>query len=395
MTETGRGLLRHISADEIVKIAQQLVRIDSVNPPGNEAEVAHWIAALLESEGIQTELQSVEPGRPNALAIVGNAGDKPEVLLCAHTDTVPFGDLNQWDVEPLGGELREDRLWGRGATDDKGNLAAMIAALIGIRRAKADLKNPVVLAAVCDEEVSHKGIHAFLAHDWAKASMALVGEWSSAGRIILGYRGALAIEIVVHGRGAHGSRPEYGINAIDNMVEKVLPCIKATPMVFETSELFAQSHPTFNVGIIEGGSKINMVPDHCRALVDIRVMPGQSAMGVFEQICDEVRALQEREEDLKVDVLLRGATDGFLTPKDSLLVRQLAASVREVTQTEPSYFGKSSTCDGNIISREMGIPVVVYGPGNPSTHGPNEYVDVSDLIDAASVLFNFAKRVCS
>jgi len=353
------------------------------------------VASFLESEGIHTELQSVEPGRPNVLGILGSVEDKPELLLCAHTDTVPFGDINQWAVDPLGGELKDDRLWGRGATDDKGNLAAMIAALIGIRRAKIDLKNPVVLAAVCDEEVSHKGIHAFLTHDWARASMALVGEWSSAGRIILGYRGALAIEVVVHGRGAHGSRPEYGINAIDNMVEKVLPCIKATPMVFETSELFAQSHPTFNVGVIEGGSKINMVPDYCRALVDIRVMPGQSAMGVFEQICDEVEALQEREDGLKVEVLLHGATDPFLTTKDSLLVRQLAASVREVTQTEPSYFGKSSTCDGNIISREVGIPVVVYGPGNPSTHGPNEYVDVPDLIDAASVLFDFTKRVCS
>jgi len=395
MTEKCHELLEHVPADEIVKIAKQLVRIDSVNPPGNEEEVARLVASFLESEGIHTELQSVEPGRPNVLGILGNVEDKPELLLCAHTDTVPFGDINQWAVDPLGGELKDDRLWGRGATDDKGNLAAMIAALIGIRRAKIDLKNPVVLAAVCDEEVSHKGIHAFLTHDWARASMALVGEWSSAERIILGYRGALAIEVVVHGRGAHGSRPEYGINAIDNMVEKVLPCIKATPMVFETSELFAQSHPTFNVGVIEGGSKINMVPDYCRALVDIRVMPGQSAMGVFEQICDEVEALQEREDGLKVEVLLHGATDPFLTTKDSLLVRQLAASVREVTQTEPSYFGKSSTCDGNIISREVGIPVVVYGPGNPSTHGPNEYVDVPDLIDAASVLFDFTKRVCS
>ena len=395
MTEAGRVLLEHVPADEIVQIAQQLVRIDSVNPPGNEEEVARWVADVLESEGIQTELQSVEPGRPNLLGIVGSARDTPGLLLCAHTDTVPFGDRSQWEVEPLGGELKEDRLWGRGATDDMGNLAAMIAALIGIQRSKADLKNPVVLAAVCDEEVGHKGIHAFLAHDWAKVRMALVGEWSSARKIILGYRGAVAMEVVVHGRGAHGSRPEYGINAIDKMVEKVLPCSKATPMAFETSELFAQSHPTFNVGVIEGGTKINMVPDRCRAFVDIRIMPGQSALEVFEQISNEVRALQEREEGLKVEVLLRGATDPFLTRRDSLLVEHLSASVREVTGAEPSYFGKSSTCDGNIISRELGIPVVVYGPGNPSTHGPNEYVDVPDLIDAASVLFDFTKRACS
>ena len=92
---------------------------------------------------------------------------------------------------------------------------------------------------------------------------------------------------------------------------------------------------------------------------------------------------------------MRGATDPFLTRRDSLLVEHLSASVREVTGAEPSYFGKSSTCDGNIISRELGIPVVVYGPGNPSTHGPNEYVDVPDLIDAASVLFDFTKRACS
>lgn len=395
MEKGSRELLTHVAADEIVQIAQQLVSINSVNPPGNEEAMARLVADLLNSEGIETQFQPVEPGRPNMLASIGSKQGRLGLILCAHTDTVPFGDLKQWDDEPLGGKVKEDKLWGRGSTDDKGNLAAMMAALIGIQRSGADLKSRVILAAVCDEEVSHKGIDAFLTHDWAKASMALVGEWSSARKIILGYRGSVAVEIVVHGRGAHGSRPEYGINAIDKMVQSVLPAVKATPMEFESSELFEQGHPTFNVGIIEGGTKINMVPDHCRALVDIRIMPGQSAQEVFGQISDELRALQERDEELKVEVLLRGATDPFLTPKDSLLVEHLAASIHEVTGADASYFGKSSTCDGNIISHELGIPVVVYGPGNPSTHGPNEYVDVPDLVEAASVLFDFTKRACA
>ena len=392
---TQNRLLEYVSQDEIVDLTRDLMRINSVNPPGDEELVAKLLASRLEAEGISCALQPVADKRQNLLARLGESTSAPALLLCAHTDTVPFGDATQWDHDPLGSEPVNGRLYGRGATDDKGNLAAMVISLIGIQRSGVKLAKPVVLAAVCDEEVSHKGINAFLTHDWARAKMALVGEWSSARKIILGYRGSIALEIVVHGRGAHGSRPEYGINAIDKMVQNVLPAIRAIPMEFESSELFEQGHPTFNVGIIEGGTKINMVPDHCRALVDIRIMPGQSGQKVFDQISDELRALQERDEDLKVEVLLHGATDPFLTLKDTPLVEHLAASIHEVTGADASYFGKSSTCDANIISHELGIPVVVYGPGNPSTHGPNEYVDVADLIEAASVLFDFTKRACT
>jgi len=395
MAEAASGLLAHVSADEIVQITQKLVRINSVNPPGAEEKVAKTVVDLLRSEGIGTEIQDVEPGRPNALGIVGSPKDRPRLVLCAHTDTVPFGDLTQWKHAPLDAEIEDNKLWGRGATDDKGNLAAMIAALIGIQRDGSPLTHPVVLAAVCDEEVSHKGIHAFLAHQWSKASMSLVGEWSGATRAILGYRGALVVELIVHGRGAHGSRPEYGVNAIDKMVELVLPCLRETPLEYESTELFEQRHPTFNLGIIEGGTKVNMVPDRCRALLDIRIMPGQLPQDVFKQLSKALDALQEREEDLSVDVKLCSATDPFLTPEDTPLVEQLAASIQTVTKTKPSFFGKSSTCDANILSKALGIPVAVYGPGNPSTHGPNEYVDIPDLVDSACVLYEFTRRVCS
>jgi succinyl-diaminopimelate desuccinylase len=395
MAETAGGLLAHVAADEIVQIAQKLVRIDSVNPPGAEQKVARAIVDLLESEGIAAEIQDVEPGRPNALGIVGDPKGRPSLVLCAHTDTVPFGDLTQWKHAPLDADIEDGRLWGRGATDDKGNLAAMISALIGIQRAGIRLSSPVVLAAVCDEEVSHKGIHAFLKHEWSNASMALVGEWSGATRAILGYRGALVVEIIVHGRGAHGSRPEYGVNAIDKMVERVLPCLRETPLEYESTELFEQRHPTFNLGIIEGGTKVNMVPDRCRALLDIRIMPGQSPQDVFKQLSEALDALQEQEDDLSVDVKLCSATDPFLTPEDTLLVEHLAASIETVTKTKPSFFGKSSTCDANILSKELRIPVAVYGPGNPSTHGPDEYVDIPDLVDSACVLYEFTRRVCT
>lgn len=386
-------VIRHIQTDEIVEFLRELVRTPSINPPGDEQGVAEVVGNRLRREGIPFDFQEVAPNRPNVVARLPGSSGKPVLLFNAHMDTVPLGDLNAWTVDPLAAEVRDGKLYGRGATDDKGGLACMVMAAVALKRAGVPLQGDLIVTAVVGEETGGLGTQHLL-DSGLEADMAIVGEWSTPTRIALGYRGRIGLDLVTHGKAAHASRPAYGVNAIDMMTELVLPALKKLKMDYRKDDFFMVKEPTMNVGTIQGGTKTNVVPDLCRVTVDMRLMPGQVAHQVCRQIEESLDQLRSDHDDLRVELHVTGTIEPFLTLPDERLVRVLSKAIQQVTGTSPEYFGKSGTCDGNLLVHRARIPSVAYGPGNPSSHGPNEYVDLAHLAPVTQVYALTALAIC-
>lgn len=383
----------NIDKDHLVGLLRHLIQVESYSPPGNEDAIAEILALELDAAGVPVEMQAVKPGRSNLLARIGSQSG-PTLMFNAHMDTVPAGDLSQWSAPPFSGELRDGRIIGRGAVDDKGGLAAMTTALITLQSLKVPLAGGLLFTAVMGEEVGHIGT-AHLLRSGVQADMAIVGEWSSAGQIALGYRGRVEARLSVKGRSAHGSRPEHGLNAIDLMADRVLPAIKQLSFPHTVSGIFVAPHPTLAVTMIEGGVRPNMIPDHCSATLDMRLVTGQKA----EDVCRDIEtAAQTALQDVpgaEIAVDFEGATSPFLTSQDTELVRALSQSVEEVTGSPARYFAKSGTSDANLIADQLGIPVVAYGPGNTTGHAADEFIEVADLIAACEVYVLTAARLLS
>ena len=392
ITAAEAAVLDAVDDGGAVGLLHDLVRARSVWPQDTEEAAARVVADRLEAAGIPTVLDHVAPGRPNVLAEIGR-GDGPTLLWNAHLDTVPPGNAAAWTADPFGGDVRDGKLFGRGASDDKGGVAVMAAAAMAVA-ARGGVRGTLKLSFVIGEETGHVGTRAALQRGLT-ADLAVVGEWSGASRIGVGYRGALWLAFEVRGRAAHGSRPMRGLNAIDLMTEQVLPRLKATPMTFERHPVFMIQEPTWNVGTIEGGLSTNVVADHCRATTDLRLVPGQDPAAVLELLREQLRGVTyPNGEPAPVELTVLNSIGPFVTPVEHPVVATLAASIRDVLGEEPSYFGKTGISDANALAHEGKIPSVAYGPGNPSGHEPNEYVELTELGRCTRVLAVSALRAC-
>lgn len=382
-----------VDGDAAVALLSALVRAKSVWPANSEEEAAQVVARYLEAAGIETTLDYVQPGRPNVLARLGR-GNGPTLLWNAHLDTVPPGNAAAWASDPFGAEVRDGKLYGRGASDDKGGVAVMAAAAAAVAKAGA-VDGTLKLSFVVGEETGHVGTRAAIKRGLT-ADLAVVGEWSGAHRIGLGYRGALWLAIETKGRAAHGSRPARGLNAIDMMTQQVLPKLKATPLQFERDPLFLIQEPSWNVGTIEGGVGTNVVADRCRATIDLRIVPGQDPAVVLELLREQVRGLKyPGGEPAPVEITVLNAIGPFVTPREHAVAATLASSIRDVLGVDPEYFGKTGVSDANVLSHEASIPSLAYGPGNASGHEPNENVELSELVRCTRVLAVSALRACA
>lgn len=392
MTELEQKVLDQITEAEVVALLQEITRINTVNPPGNEAALAQVLKAKLDQEGIPAELQYVTENRANLIATLAGTGTGPTLLYNAHMDTVPVGDRANWKVDPFAGEIIDGKIYGRGVADDKQGVAAMIMAAIALKRAKVPLKGTLLVTPVMGEETGNIGtLH--LLENGLQADMAVVGEWSSHRKIALGYRGSLWFKLKTYGKTAHGSRPSFGINAIDHMTELVLPHLKSLTFDYEPTEIFLINYPTLSVNVISGGVKTNVVPDYCEVEVDMRLVPGQKPAEVEAQIRAALKNLEKLHPDLHVEMEVFEQSFPFQTPVDSELVQVLTQAVTDVTGEAPEYMGKTGCSDANPLSA-AGIPVVAFGPGNPSGHEPNEWVEIADLVKVTEILALHALRIC-
>jgi acetylornithine deacetylase/succinyl-diaminopimelate desuccinylase len=337
--------------------------------------------------------QGVDEFGVNVIAAL--SGKNPEIglLLNGHLDVVPPSSAMRYP--PFDAIIQDGRLWGRGAVDMKGGLAAMACALGAIQRAGSLLDRSVMLSAVASEEQGCRGTAKFI-QSGVSARWALVGEPTGLD-LVIAHKGVDRYQVIVEGRAAHESMPERGLNAI----------VQAARVIGALDEHLLsvgqrQAHPllgqaTYNIGTIEGGLSRNMVPDRCMFRISKRWLPGDSPEAIRSEIeaaiggaGSETRISVVREPD--VEQVPRPPLE--LMPEHPL-VRALASTVAQLTGRAPSLRGWAAYTDGGLLQM-AGIPTVVFGPGDLKlAHSDDEHVLLEDVISAAKLYAAFAVVACS
>ncbi len=378
ITPAEQLVLDRIDEELLVRITQNLLQATGQNPPGEEAATV----AALSAAGIELDLEvvatRVEPGRDN-LSITLAGGNGPGLLLLGHTDVVPIGD--GWTKDPFGGEVIDGRIYGRGASDMKGGLAAALVALAALRG--VELSGPVELAALMDEEETGKGIRSYV--DTASRSwLGCITAEPTDLQTIIGARGDSYLRVEIHGRACHAGNPADGANAIYG----------AAAVVAEIERLHAElataPHPllgpaTWSVGQIQGGTGGSIVPAECVIVADRRLLPGESPTEVLADLRTRVAALKLEDRGLSVDLEMPMEMPAFETSPDADLVRVTDASLAAAGGPSLPLGGWTAACDGGFIARDLGVPVVVLGPGSVTTqaHRADESVAIDELLIAA------------
>ena len=375
---------------DAVKLAADLVRIPSVNPMGGvhdagtgEARLSDYLSAFFEERGIPFERRETSPGRANVIASIRVPGSRTTVLFDAHQDTVPVDTMK---IPPFSGDIHDGRLWGRGACDVKGGMAAMLFAAARLAAEKPGNAASLILACTVDEEYSFAGVRDFLEGPWSfgKPEFAIVAEPTRL-EIVTSHKGLTRWNITTIGRSSHGATPRLGVNAIHSMA-RVLEALEEYAVLLEKRT----THPslgcaTLNVGIINGGTGVNIVPDSCQIQIDRRLLPGEEASAALADCRDFILSRLGKDFPAVFDPPWH-SEPALETPLDSKAVRRAAAAAAYV-------LGGARTCgvaygtDAATLSAG-GIPSVVFGPGDiAQAHTDDEWIELEQIEKAAEAYY--------
>jgi succinyl-diaminopimelate desuccinylase len=397
------------ATDEMVQFTADLVRIPTVNPPGEEYDAcAHFLGDFLKRRAFEIEYVAAE-GRPEHTArhprvnVIGSrrGGAGPVVHLNGHIDVVPAGD--GWTVDPFGGLVRDGRIYGRGVCDMKAGIAAAVFAADALERAGVRLPGTIEISGTVDEEsggfagVAHLAQLGRIAR--GRTDFVIIPEPLNVDRICIGHRGVYWFEVTARGRIGHGSMPFLGVSAIDG-IGRLLQAVRDDLMPSLASRRTAvpvvppaARHATINVNGIEGGQPVDgiqtpCVADLCRAVFDRRFLIEEG----FEQTKREVTELVDRVAALahgvRFDVRDLMVVHPVRTPYDSPVIAALEQAVESVLGRRAELIASPGTYDHKHVTRIAGIPhCVAYGPGELElAHQPDEYCRIDNLVNATKVL---------
>jgi succinyl-diaminopimelate desuccinylase len=410
-------LLREIKKEELIELTQELIRIPSVRSQkegSNEEKVAFFLSHLLEEMGLDVVVEEVEPGSPNVIAVLQGESDGPCLMFECHTDVVTEGDASEWKYGPYEGRLVGNRIYGRGACDTKGNLAAAIKAVQAISQSGIPFKGRILLGILVDEEGMMSGVKHFIRQGWANGVNAAIICEPVDNHLCITQKGALRAELITIGKMSHGAMPLAGLNPIPPMVS-ILEKIRQ----LEEEEIerlgkdvflgYPSITPTVLQAPVKGEPQLNVVPYQCRALLDIRTVPGQSHEALKKQL-EEIVSQEERSVNASLDsgplkeireTLEKNLSKGMSfqsklnvfedrpwtkTSREESIVRAVSKAIRSVTGEEPTYGGVPGATDGTFLSAWAGIPIVTIGAGKwMIPHQKDEWVSVEELELTANI----------
>lgn len=381
----------HSLPANVIELCQALVRIPSVNPDGDpgttqtgEKACAEFVGDFLRASGAEVIFDEIEPGRPNVIGRfptqpLPDGKSKPRIVFGPHTDTVSVGGMT---IDPFGGEVGDGCIWGRGASDTKGPMAAMLWALHEAREIIPTLPVEVHFAGFMSEESAQLGSQHFAKHH-GHYDLAIVGEPTEL-KTVFRHKGCLWADIHTHGVAVHGATPERGVNAI----VKMAAIVQALDTDFR--ELLAEMSgadewlgaSTINLGMIKGGTRSNIVADHCTLRVDMRTTPGLnrsvgalSALTQFVQKIDPTATIEPLPETLPLD------TD----PANPWVQKLIDCGA---TLTGAPWF-----CDAAFLAAE-GTPAIAIGPGSiAQAHTKDEFIRCADLEAGAEFFGKFLRAL--
>ena len=375
-----------INKARLTAILTKLLKINSANPPGSEVAVADFVARDLKSIGLDIKIYSFAKNRPNVVATLKGAWPRAKaareaLLLTPHYDTVPFG--NGWKFDPLGAEIQKGRIYGRGASDDKGNCAVGMEALHSLVEDGVRLQRDIVFAATADEETGSKlGVIPLLKKGILRPKAAMILD-SEEFEAIIAQKGLFHCRVQIFGKKAHGAYNWLGVNAIE-IAARVINRLKKHQFKYKKHSLLVP--PTKNIGTIRGGDKVNIVADFCEFSLDIRFMPGMKAEGVLK----EIKSIVAKEtKDFKV--VIDDTQKPYGIDATHPFVKTYVDACRKLGFKAQLKGSQGAT----VITffQDYGIPAFSTGWGSHGViHANDEYAEIKTLHNGAKVLEAFIKE---
>lgn len=400
---------RHLSEAEqreLVALLQQLIQFPTEDPPGRELELARFVHDTLTASGLQSDLVEFEPGRANVVARLPGRGNHPGLVFSAHLDTLPAGE-GSWQFPPFEGRVSDGRVYGRGASDMKGGLAAMIAAAQRLEREDLLLEGDLILAFSAGESSNGLGAKQMVADGSLEGAGALLISEPTTLKIVVAEKGALWVKTIAKGRPGHPSGGAVSHGAGENAILKLVSFINR----IRDFEPEAPAHPllsgpSLGVNTVAGGSAINLTPDRAEVGLDIRYLPGMSSKAIL-------RELGERADMDGAEIAFEIIDDKppVQTPSDDPFVRLCLDSYRSSLERRPglaeglvaetelggiewrgtALSGASYFSDAAVLCPALGLPRVIIGPGEMGMSGQrDEYVYVEKLLAAADIYVEVA-----
>lgn len=386
--------------EEWLRLLTDLVRRPSENPPGDTRAAADCVVECLRRQGHAVEVIEPQPGMVNVLTAT-DRGPGRSVILNGHLDTFPVGDRSGWERDPFSGEVVDGKVFGRGVSDMKAGTTASLIAFCLLSELRSAWKGRLTFAAVADEETMGPWGANYLVdhHPKLRADAVIIGEPSTPSTVRFGEKGMVWFTVTARGQMSHSAYPHHGWNAIFEIVEGLAELRELEAMTWPVPEEFLRSidearaattamlgggttdilsSVTVNAGVIEGGTKINLTADHCRAEVDVRVPPGVTTADILRVVGRVVR----RHRGMRYELIQRSEPN-WTSPSHEFLqtVRNTATAV---CGTAP-FFNISAPGTDSRVFRRAGMPVAVFGPTPYSLGAANEHVTVRDYLDVIRV----------
>ena len=409
-TETIEKVLNEIDPDELISLTAELVRINSVWDPQagtSEQVVAERVADWAQTQGFDIQVEQVAPSRPNVIIGRPDSSHQRTLMFEGHSDVVTPGDVSAWKFDPFGAEIVGRRMYGRGANDTKGNLAAMLIAMKALKASKVELAGSVIGGVLCDEEDQMLGVRDFIERGHAdKVTAAVICEPQD-GMICTTQKGAIRACYLITGRMSHGAMPLSGLNcapAIAQLIDGLHELEKEAAIRVGCDEYLGW--PSFTPTVIQapatGAPQLNVMPREAKILVDIRTTPRQSheeiiadltalALKIEHRIRDNYRQYDrllniQRNRDLRVQVEILTDRPCTFTERSEPVVKAADWATKWLTDTNPIYAGVPGATDGTFLWVFKNIPIVTMGAGDRQVpHQIDEWIDLDQLIETATV----------
>jgi acetylornithine deacetylase len=375
--------------ETLTDLLAALIGLDSTNPAlvpsgAGETAIAHFVIEWLTAHGIPAEIVEAVPGRPSVIATVRGSGGGQSLILNAHLDTVGTEGMDH-PFEPV---VQGGRMYGRGTYDMKGGLAACLMALLDAKA--SPLRGDVLLTAVADEEHASLGMQSVL--ERVTADAAIVTEPTEL-CVSVAHKGFTWHEITTHGRAAHGSRPDLGVDAIAHM-GRVLGKLEALGQKLTTREPHPLlGHGSLHASLITGGQELSSYPERCTLQIERRTLPGETpatVTGEFDALLGELAG----DPNFRAEHRLLLDRPPFGIALDTPIVQALQGAATQVLGAPPATIGQSFWMDSAFLAA-AGIPTVVFGPCGGGAHATEEWVDLASLQQCQQILTATLRAYCA
>jgi len=368
-----------------LSLTRKLISFKTINPPGQERSCAEYLGELLREGGVTVSFHDFDEGRTSIIARLEGTEEKAPLCFTGHMDTVPLGTA-PWDTDPFIGEVDGDRVYGRGASDMKAGLAAMVIAALRLAKISDRIADFTLVLTACEETGSKGAEHlARLDNVLGKPGAIVVGE-PTANYPLVGHKGPLWLRATTTGVSAHGSMPLQGVNAIYKAARAVT---KLEEYDFDMDPHPVLGSPTLNVGTISGGVNINSVPDRAFFEIDIRTIPEITHSDLFQHLQSYLGEEVELEYLLDLGNVATDPQNGW--------VQEVFDIMEPFLNERPEPRGAAYFTDASIFTPALGNPpTIILGPGEPTmAHKTNEFCYIPRIEDATVAYFEIAKRWCA